>query len=132
MVASQPGKAFSVPDVEADCVRLLEMGLFQTVRPSFKRPTVLDAPQFVRVLGNRLATVPPLGPVEFIVTPRTLPNPTGFSVRIDSSLSQAGLASSVPVNRVICYAIPCFLSKLGLSDHCILFATTYYLKWVLF
>ncbi len=90
MVATQAAKAFSVPDVEADCVRLLETGLFQSVRPSFKRPTGLDAPQFVRVLGDRLATVPPLGSVEFIVTPRTLPPPTDFSVRIDSSLSQAG------------------------------------------
>ena len=117
MVASQPGKAFSVPDVEADCVRLLETGLFQSVRPSFKRPTVLDAPQFVRVLGNRLATVPPLGPVEFIITPRTLPNPTEFSVRIDSSLSQAGLPSSAS-NIVKYHAKAVHLSSWGSQLGC--------------
>lgn len=62
----------------------------RSVRPSFKRPTGLDAPQFVRVRGGRLATVPPLGPVEFVVTPRVLPPPTDFSVRVDSSMAQAG------------------------------------------
>lgn len=89
-----------MPDVEADCVRLLGTGLFQNVRPSFKRPTTMDAPQFVRVVGDRLATVPPLGPVEFIVIPRTLPNPTNFSVRIDSSLSQAG--DNLCIYGIIC------------------------------
>lgn len=94
VVNTRPGRAYSVPDVEADCVRLLETGLFQRVRPSFKRPTFLDAPQFVRVTGDRLATVTPLGPIEFIVTPRVLPNPTGFDARVDSSLANAGTNSS--------------------------------------
>ena len=94
VLTTQPGRAFTTPDVEADCVRLLATGLFRSVRPSFKRPTGLDAPQFVKVKGNRLATVPPLGPVEFIVTPRVLPTPTAFSVRIDSSLASTGRGSS--------------------------------------
>ena len=94
MVATQPGKAFSVPDVEDDCVRLLATGLFQSVRPSFKRPPPSDAPQFVRVLGGRLATVPPLGGVELIVAPRILPPPTDFAVRLDSSIANAGTALS--------------------------------------
>ena len=83
-----------MPDVEADCVRLLKTGLFQSVRPSFKRPVGSDAPHFVRVLGGRLATVPPLGPVEFVAVPRVLPAPTDFTVRIDSSLASAGIASA--------------------------------------
>ena len=82
-----------MPDVEADCVRLLATGLFRNVRPSVKRPMSLDSPHYVKVAGNRMATVPPLGPVEFIVSPRIFPVPSSLSVRVDSSLGHAGTLS---------------------------------------
>lgn len=86
----RPEKAFTTPDAEADCVSLLATGLFKNARPVFRRPNNLDGPHFVRVKDNLLATVPPLGTVEFLVTPRVLPPPTSFSVRVDSSLANAG------------------------------------------
>lgn len=93
VISVRPEKAFTTPDVESDCVALLSTGLFKNARPVFRRPNNLDGPHFVEVKGNQLATVPPLGTVEFLVTPRVLPAPTSFSVRIDSSLAKAGTIS---------------------------------------
>ena len=60
-------------DIECDCVRLLATGLFSSALPNLRRPTEMDAPQFLRVRGEELgslATVPPLGSIEFTVSPR--------------------------------------------------------------
>lgn len=90
VTTTEPGAAFTTSDLETNCVRLLETGLFKSVRPKLVRPGAFDCPQFVRVTGDRIASVPPLGPVEYVVTPRVLPKPLSFSVRIDSSLNREG------------------------------------------
>ena len=99
VVSLKPDKAFTTPDAEADCVNLLSTGLFRNARPVFRRPNNLDGPQFVKVKEGVMATVPPLGTVEFLVTPRALPPPKSFAVRIDSSLSNAGLTLISPAKE---------------------------------
>lgn len=72
---------------------LQSTGLFKSVRPMARQATILEAPAFrvVRAPGGgiRVQMVPPLGSLEYIVTPRALPAIAELRVRIDSSLSGA-------------------------------------------
>ena len=52
-----------VQDIEADCNRLLETGLFARVRPKTQLPMVTQAPNYLRDRDGHLNPVIPLNQV---------------------------------------------------------------------
>ena len=55
----------SLQDIEADCNRLLETGLFARVRPKTQLPLVTQAPNYLRDRDGHLNPVIPLNQVWF-------------------------------------------------------------------
>ncbi|CAL5220498.1 g2527 [Coccomyxa viridis] len=93
LLRCQPGGPVATQDIEADCNRLLETGLFARVRPKTQLPLFTQAPNYLRDRDGHLNPVIPLNQVEFEVLPRVLPKIQSFDVRVDSSL---GEGSAIP------------------------------------
>ncbi|KAK9837254.1 hypothetical protein WJX81_002082 [Elliptochloris bilobata] len=91
LLRTAPGRPVAMQDVEADCVTLLETGLFRRVAPTTRLPRFNESPQFLRSKGGHLTPIAPLGEIEFMVRERELPPIMGFRVRLDSSLPGATL-----------------------------------------
>ncbi len=56
-------RALDAQDVEGDCTRLLETGLFARVRPGTQLPITTQAPAFIRDRDGHLNPVIPLNQV---------------------------------------------------------------------
>ena len=61
LLRSGPGRPVAMQDVEADCVALLETGLFRRVAPTTRLPRFNESPLFLRGAGGSLTPVAPLG-----------------------------------------------------------------------
>ncbi|CAL8464277.1 g3812 [Coccomyxa elongata] len=101
LLRTAPGRPVATQDIEADCSRLLETGLFARARPTTQLPMATQAPDFVRDIDGHLNPVIPLNQVEFTVTQRMLPKLASFSLRVDSSLGE-GLSLPEETSARVC------------------------------